>query len=114
MRSSVFTLLPLAFAATVATNLPAAAQDLDGLKDEVLDMIDARSKQVQEIVDMQFSFGELGMQEFETQRYLTGILEENGFEIELGVAGMPSAWTARWSNGTGRGPELTRSGDHHR
>ena len=77
------------------------AQDLDDLKDEVLGMVEARSKQVQEIVDMLFSFGELGMQEFETQRYLTGILEEAGFDIELGVAGMPSAWTARWSNGTG-------------
>jgi len=74
---------------------------LDGLKDEVLEMVEADGKMVQEIVDMLFSFGELGFQEFETQRYLTGILEEAGFEIELGVAGMPSAWTARWSNGTG-------------
>ena len=50
---------------------------------------------------MLFSFGELGMQEFETQRYLTGLLEDEGFEIELGVADMPSAWTARWSHGSG-------------
>jgi aminobenzoyl-glutamate utilization protein B len=54
---------------------------------------------VQEIVDHLFSFGELGFQEFETQRYLTGLLADNGFEIELGVAGMPSAWTARWGSG---------------
>ena len=80
---------------------PATAQDLDDLKDEALEMVEARSKQVQEIVDMLFSYSELGFQEFETQRYLTGILEEAGFEIELGVAGMPSAWTARWSNGSG-------------
>ena len=64
-------------------------------------MVEARAGQVQQMVDMLFSFGELGFQEFETQRYLTGILEEGGFEIELGVAGMPSAWTARWSNGSG-------------
>ena len=98
---------PTAIAALVALALAAHtpssahAQDLDDLKDEVLGMVEARSKQVQEIVDMLFSFGELGMQEFETQRYLTGILEEAGFDIELGVAGMPSAWTARWSSGTG-------------
>lgn len=89
----------LAFA-TLAP-LAARAQDLDDLKDEALAMVEARSKQVQEIVDMLFSFSELGMQEFETQRYLTGILEEEGFDIELGVAGMPSAWTARWSHGDG-------------
>ena len=74
---------------------------LGDLKDEVLEKVEARAGQVQEIVDMLFSFGELGFQEFETQRYLTGILQENGFDIELGVAGMPSAWTARWSNGSG-------------
>ncbi len=86
--------------------LPAAVsaqadRRLADLKDEVLEMVEADAKQVQEIVDMLFSFGELGFQEFETQRYLTGILEEAGFEIELGVAGMPSAWTARWANGSG-------------
>jgi aminobenzoyl-glutamate utilization protein B len=81
------------------------AQDVDtrleGLKDEALQMVQERSKLVQEIIDQLFSFGELGMQEFETQRYLTGLLEEQGFQVELGVAGMPSAWTARWSHGTG-------------
>ncbi len=78
---------------------PLAAQDLEALKEEALETVEANSKMVQEIIDMLYSFGELGMQEFETQRYLTGILEENGFEIELGVAGMPSAWTARWGSG---------------
>ncbi len=81
---------------------PASAQNLDALKEEALEKVEANAKMVQEIVDMLYSFGELGMQEFETQRYLTGLLEEQGFDITLGVAGMPSAWTARWSNGTGR------------
>jgi len=75
---------------------------LDRLKNEALQMVEGREEMVQEIVDMLFSFGELGFQEFETQRYLTGILSDAGFDIELGVAGMPSAWTARWSNGSGR------------
>jgi aminobenzoyl-glutamate utilization protein B len=52
------------------------------------------------MTDMVFSFGELGFQEFETQKYLTGILRAHGFAIETGVAGIPSAWVARW--GTGR------------
>ena len=91
----------LAVAFLSLTPPPAHAQNLEELKDEVLGMVEARAKQVQEIVDMLFSFSELGMQEFETQRYLTGMLEEAGFDIELGVAGMPSAWTARWSNGSG-------------
>ncbi|MEZ4415512.1 MAG: amidohydrolase [Gemmatimonadota bacterium] len=76
-----------------------ADRRLRGLKDEALQLVEARSKQVQEIVDMLYSFGELGMQEFETQKYLTGLLEQEGFQIQLGVAGMPSAWTARWGSG---------------
>ena len=92
-------------AALVAALFPAALeaqQDrLETFKVEALRGVEARAELVQEIVDMLFSFGELGMQEFETQRYLTGLLEAEGFDIELGVAGMPSAWTARWSNGTG-------------
>jgi aminobenzoyl-glutamate utilization protein B len=53
----------------------------------------------QQMVDMVFSFAELGFQEFETQRYLTGILKEHGFAIETGVAGIPTAWVARWGSG---------------
>ncbi|MEX2048617.1 MAG: amidohydrolase [Gemmatimonadota bacterium] len=92
-----------AFALAASPALLAAQADprLERLKGEALQMVEARAEMVQEIVDMLFSFGELGMQEFETQRYLTGILSDHGFDIELGVAGMPSAWTARWSNGSG-------------
>ena len=36
----------------------------------------------QQMVDQVFSFGELGFQEFETSKYLTGVLEKNGFKIE--------------------------------
>ena len=104
MRRSTFRpLLVVLILGASAPSLLSAQADarLESLKAEALDMVEDDVKMVQEIVDMLFSFGELGMQEFETQRYLTGILEEHGFAIELGVAGMPSAWTARWSNGTG-------------
>jgi aminobenzoyl-glutamate utilization protein B len=53
----------------------------------------------QQMIDMVFSFGELGFQEFETQKYLTGILKQNGFTIETGVAGIPTAWVAKYGSG---------------
>jgi aminobenzoyl-glutamate utilization protein B len=53
----------------------------------------------QQMIDSVFSFGELGFQEFETQRYLTTILEKEGFTIQKGVAGIPTAWTARFGSG---------------
>jgi aminobenzoyl-glutamate utilization protein B len=72
------------------------------LKAEAVKGVEARAKMVQEIIDMVFSFGELGMQEVETSKYLSGLLEQNGFTVQRGVAGMPTAWIARWSNGSGK------------
>ena len=57
------------------------------------------AKQTQVMVDMVFSFGELGFQEFETSKYLTGILKKEGFKIEHGIAGIPTAWMATWGSG---------------
>jgi len=61
--------------------------------------IDAMKKPVQVMVDSVFSFGELGFQEVETSRYLTAILEKEGFKIERGVAGIPTAFVATWGKG---------------
>src|SRR5262249_56025474 len=38
-------------------------------------------------------------QEYETSRYVTGILEKNGFRVERGVAEMPTAWVASYGSG---------------
>jgi len=84
---------------TGAESQSAADDRLAQLRAEVLQDVDDRRDFIQRMVDSQFSFGELGFQEFETQRYLTGILEREGFEIELGTAGMPSGWLARWGSG---------------
>lgn len=72
---------------------------IDALKTELAKEIDANQKATQEMVDMVFSFGELGFQEFETSKYLTDILRKNGFTIEMGIAGIPTAWTAKWGSG---------------
>ena len=65
----------------------------------VVDGVEQRRKLAQVINDTVFSFGELAYQEFETSKYLTGLLEKNGFSVERGVAGIPTAWVARWGSG---------------
>ena len=72
---------------------------IEALKTEAAREIDARAKLIQEMVDQVFSYGELGFQEHETSKYLTGILEAEGFKVERGVAGMPTAFVARWGSG---------------
>ncbi len=73
---------------------------IESLKKEALVSVAGKEKAVQEMVDMVFSFGELGFQEYETSKYLTGILEKNGFTIERGISGIPTAWMAKWGNGS--------------
>lgn len=72
---------------------------IDALKTELAKDIDGQKKFTQEMVDMIFSFGELGFQETETSKYLTDILQKNGFTIEQGISGIPTAWTAKWGSG---------------
>ena len=83
-----------------AAALPAFAQQkLASMKADLTGQIDSMQKQAQVMVDSVFSFGELGFQEFETSRYLTSILEKEGFKIERGIAGIPTAWMATWGSG---------------
>jgi aminobenzoyl-glutamate utilization protein B len=72
---------------------------LEELKKEAIADVDARREFTQQMVDQVFSFGELGFQEFETSKYLTGILEKNGFKVQSGISGMPTAWVATWGSG---------------
>lgn len=69
---------------------PAAAQDLETLRPVADQGAAERAKLAQVMVDSVFSFGELGFQEVETSRYLTGVLRDNGFEVEEGIAGIPT------------------------
>jgi aminobenzoyl-glutamate utilization protein B len=71
----------------------------DALKADLLGGIDGMKKQTQVMVDQMFSYGELGFQEFETSKYLTGLLEKEGFKVQRGVAGIPTAWTATFGSG---------------
>ena len=87
------------FSQKKAKTKPVEIDRLDVLKKEVVEKIENSQKLTQEINDMLFSFGELGFQEFETSKYLTALLEKNGFTIERGIANIPTAWIARWGNG---------------
>src|SRR5918995_3907559 len=84
--------------------MPLAAQQQDSAKlaeykKEAVKGVDEMAKLAQEMVDSVFSFGELGMQEVETSRYLTGQLEKFGFKVTRGQSGIPTAWVATFGSG---------------
>src|SRR6266705_3291950 len=80
-------------------NAAAVNPQLDQDKRNVGLEVDAMQENIQKWNDSVFSFGELGFQEVETTKFLTGILKQNGFTVQQGIAGIPTAWTARWGSG---------------
>jgi aminobenzoyl-glutamate utilization protein B len=107
--------LALALLMSSATGSALAAQSysasaIKSLKAKAVAGVEARAKLSQVMNDQIFSFGELGFQEVETSKYITGVLEENGFKVTRDVAGLPTGWTATWTNGAG-GPVIALGSD---
>src|SRR5688572_13667829 len=112
LRQTVLSTVAIAFVALSAKPLMQSAQPsrplsaaapvpakLADYKKEAVASVDGMYDLAQQMVDSVFSFGELGFQEYETGRYLTAILEKEGFTIQRGVAGIPTAWTASFGSG---------------
>src|SRR5262245_38031661 len=91
--------LILCFAMTATLAPCLGAQQLESLKQEAVAETDKLAGLTQQIVDEIFSFSELGFQEYETSRYLTGMLEKKGFKVEKGIAGVATAWQASYGSG---------------
>src|SRR5262245_11948842 len=96
------TLSLLAALVALVVSRPAWTQEvatLSDLKRRAINEVDMLQVFTQQMVDQIFSYSELGFQEYETSRYVTGILEKNGFRVERGVAEMPTAWVASYGSG---------------
>jgi aminobenzoyl-glutamate utilization protein B len=98
-RVIAFTCLSLALVTPTTRAQAPVNPTLATYKAEAAKTVDEMAKMAQEMVDSVFSFGELGFQEVETSKYLTGVLERNGFAVQRGVAGIPTAWIATWGSG---------------
>ena len=102
MAGLAFVALLIAVSTPLADDTTRSKDDIERIekfKAAVLDGVETRRKLAQVMNDTVFSFGELAYQEFETSKYLTSLLEKNGFSVERGMAGMPTAWVARWGSG---------------
>jgi aminobenzoyl-glutamate utilization protein B len=78
------------------------------MKHQATEDVDAMATFTQQMVDQIFSFGELGFQEVETHRYLVDLLRKNGFTVQEGIAGIPTAFMATWGSGK---PVITLGSD---
>ncbi len=63
------------------------------------DVVDRNAQPIAIVGDSLYYFGELGMQEHESARFLKSTLEGIGFKVEVGGAGMPTNIWAEWGSG---------------
>jgi len=73
-----------------------------------LDWVDEREKMLVDVHQRIWELAEVGLQEVQTAKLLTDILEKEGFTVERGVAGMPSAFVATIGSG---GPTIGIMGE---
>lgn len=99
MKKLTSCLLFILFVPVILFAQTVTPEKIEKLKADVLAEVEKNATLGQQINDMLFSFAELGFQEQETQNYLTSLLEKNGFKIQKGIAGIPTAWTATWGSG---------------
>jgi len=69
------------------------------VKDIAIDWIEKNKERIVEISDLIWEYAELGLQEYKSSKLLADELEKNGFKVERGVAGMPTAFVAEWGSG---------------
>ncbi len=76
-----------------------ASAQTDARKALAYTAIDRNADQITTIGDTVYYFGELGMQEIESAKFVKGVLEQIGFTVETGTAGMNTNIWAHWGTG---------------
>jgi len=68
-------------------------------KQKALNWISESERRIIEVSDKIWQFAELGLQEFKSSFLLAEELRKAGFKLEMGVAGMPTAFVATYGSG---------------
>src|SRR5712675_1850158 len=82
----------------LSTAMPVAAEP-DGAKAVAYAAVERNANEIATIGDSVYYFAELGMQEYESAKFVRQVLESIGFTVEDGAAGMPTNIWAHWGTG---------------
>ena len=75
------------------------ANNLSAAKTHCFDYLDRNAEPIACLSDNIFYFAELGMQEFETAKLMTALLEDAGFKVERGISSFPTGFCATFGSG---------------
>jgi len=72
---------------------------MDETKKEIIESIESHKENIISISDKIWRLAETSFEEFESSKLLSDYAEKNGFTVEKGVAGMPTAFVATYGKG---------------
>ncbi|MCH1484608.1 MAG: amidohydrolase [Flavobacteriaceae bacterium] len=75
------------------------SQELDETKKNIISSIENHQSEIIKISDQIWELAELAFNEYESSKILSDYAEKNGFIVEKGVAGMPTAFVASYGSG---------------
>jgi len=92
LRGLTFALLAL------CSSLPAGVTDIKK-KEEAVASIEKRKAEMIKLSDQIWAYAETALREHKSSKALADYAEQQGFKVERGVAGMPTAFTATYGQG---------------
>ncbi|MGC1428644.1 MAG: amidohydrolase [Albidovulum sp.] len=78
-----------------------SASNLSVAQNDALGVVDARAGELSDWCATIFDFGETAWREYRSAEWYVKRLRAEGFTVEEGSGGMPTAFCAEWSNGDG-------------
>ena len=75
------------------------------MKRRLFERVEEQAPQLLELADYICDHPEVGLSEYKACMAITSRLQKNGFSVELGVGGLPTAFRAQWKIGEG-GPRI--------
>ncbi len=94
-----YLLTPMALSACLFTVVPVTVQAQEAAKAAAVTWIDRNGETLSRINKNIWNYAETGLQEFKSSKELMDLLKANGFTVEEGVAGMPTAFVASYGSG---------------
>lgn len=76
------------------------AQNIDRLRRDAWTSVEQHSQELLDLSDQVWEYAELALRETQSAAALADYLESQGFVVERGVAGMPTAFVATWGSGS--------------
>ncbi|HEX6117915.1 MAG TPA: amidohydrolase, partial [Dongiaceae bacterium] len=74
---------------------------MDQYKDVAFRWVDAHLGDLSEWNQVIWHYGETALREYKSAAWYVDRLKQEGFTVEAGTGGMPTAFRATWSNGSG-------------